>query len=787
MKPFDGGSGTTSGPGPVAGAGGQFSGMVHVSGERYADMDRRQSYFECTQHDWKRYDFDGRLRRPGAPTSQPLLTPEVASWYVPLAARRPSSPYRLPRVIVEAFTTLIFGDGRWPSILVPGDDDMRAFCEALVKATQLPLKMVHARNMGGAMGSVGLSWCFKKGLPRVDVHNAKNIAIVEWADRDALKPSYVVEAYPYPREVWDPAKRRVVKQMMWWRRDWTPTADLVYKEVPYEYGREPEWVVDTDASVDHDDGYPHFVWVQNLPSDDIDGVPDYEGLYESFDTIDVLLSTIARGAILNLDPTVVLKMDADIVSRFGIKKGSDNALKVGVDGDAHYMELDGAGIEAGIKLFEAKRRSALEVAQCVLPDPNELAASGMSSVAMKVVYAPMLQKGGQLRDTYGPAVCELLEQMTTSARARIGKPVPADDGEEDDGSVYALSLPRRVVTEPATDDDGQPTGRDQQTLVDHDPGEAENVELGWGAWFPATPDDLNKVATMLQLATGGTQAFVSQQTASEFMSDAMGKVAGDEWKRFQDEGDKQQASLAGAFAGDPGGSVGGMNQLPIGAAPRGGPGGAAGAPMPGGAPGQHPLGPPQPGGAPGGPPAAPQPGLRPGAAGAAPPPGAAGPPPGSEEGSEEQDSAAGEHGHVPATATVAAAMAKPIVGPQDLALIITVNEARASAGFGPLMRGESRDADGDLTMMEYKEKHQDVIAAGQKGQKGTATDDKPPPLPFGAGGPPGAGGKPGLPGVPGVPGAKPPGAPGAKPPAGGGAPPGAPEPPKPKPEDDEEA
>ncbi len=414
MKPFDGGSGGTAGPGPVANSGGQFSGMVHVSSERYADMDRRQSYFECTQHDYKRYDFDGRLRRPGPPTSQPLLTPEVASWYVPLAARRPSSPYRLARVIVEAFTTLIFGDGRWPSILVPGDDDMRAFCEALVKATQLPLKMVHARNLGGSMGSVGLSWCFKQGLPRVDVHNAKNIAIVEWADRDALKPGYVVEAYAYPREEWDPAKRRVVKQLMWWRRDWTPDADLVYKEVPYEHGKEPQWEVDEAASVEHGDGVPHFVWVQNLPSDDIDGVPDYDGLYESFDVIDILLSTIARGAILNLDPTMVLKMDPDVVSRFGIKKGSDNALKVGTDGDAHYMELNGAGIEAGIKLFEAKRRSALEVAQCVIPDPNELAASGMSSVAMKVVYAPMLQKGGQLRDTYGPAVCELLEQMTGS-------------------------------------------------------------------------------------------------------------------------------------------------------------------------------------------------------------------------------------------------------------------------------------------------------------------------------------------------------------------------------------
>ena len=157
-----------------------------------------------------------------------------------------------------------------------------------------------------------------------------------------------------------------------------------------------------DKSVIHKDDDTHFVWVQNLPSDEQDGVPDCEGLYESLDEIDVLLSVMLRGAKLNLDPTLVIKDDKLFVQRMGIKKGSENAIVVDKEGgDAKYLELTGSSIEAGIKLFNEHRRTILEVAECVIPDPDTIAAQGQSAAAQKMVFSRMLSKGGILQEQYG--------------------------------------------------------------------------------------------------------------------------------------------------------------------------------------------------------------------------------------------------------------------------------------------------------------------------------------------------------------------------------------------------
>ena len=84
---------------------------------------------------------------------------------------------------------------------------------------------------------------------------------------------------------------------------------------------------------------------------------------------------VTQGAKLNLDPTLILKVDK-ATRIHGIAKGSDNAIVLDPDGDAHYMELGGTSINAGMELFKQQRGAALEVTQCVIPDPNTVAAAG---------------------------------------------------------------------------------------------------------------------------------------------------------------------------------------------------------------------------------------------------------------------------------------------------------------------------------------------------------------------------------------------------------------------------
>ncbi len=593
--------GTSPGALTAAGAGTGFRGMAIFTSDRYQDLDRKQSFYDCTQHGAKLYDFEGRAIQSGegVRATQPLLSSEKVPYYVPLRMRRPSSPYRLNRVIVNAFTSMVFGENRFPQLRVDGDDDSDDFTKTLARVARLPVKAIQGRNLAGAMGTVGYSWCFSKGRPRIRVHNPKHLFVHEWDDREELVPRSVTEAYLYPKDEWDPQRKRFVRNHYWYRRDWTPEADLVFLPVKFDPRRDPaeDWQPDPKKSNVHGDNLTHFEWVQNLPSEEIDGYPDSEGLWENFDVLDIMLSVIVRGAVLNLDPTLVLSLDPDQVRMTGVKKGSDNALIVGEGGDAKYLELSGQSIEAGISLFNTERRTVLEVARCVLPDPDTVAAAGSSSVAQKMVYATMLPQCDLLREQHGAPIQRMMEKMGDVARAGMSSvSVVANVGEDGqpDGSSRevqkVLALPKRVVKTPKKGDDGKPTGEHDVEKRDRVPGEGGEVELQWGPFFPPTPADQQATATALTTATAGA-AVMSVQTGTELMMQSFGRDPGDEAARVaqeKDEADQKQSEMFAAAGGPPG-----ANGMPPGASPKGGkPGGP---PKPPGAP----KGPP---GAPGGPP-----------------------------------------------------------------------------------------------------------------------------------------------------------------------------------------
>lgn len=557
-----------------------FRARGHIESNRSKTLSRRESYFKSTHHDHKIFDFEGRMIPPGPPMSQPLLSAaEQFSHYVPLRFRRPCAPYRLARVITNSFTSLLLGQGRWPKIRVHGDPTSEDFAQQLAKEARLHTTMIRARAIGGSVGTVGLSWRFFEGKPRVQCHNGKHLIVHDWADREAFIPSHVSECYTYSREEWDGEKKRNVTNWYWWRQDWTENADIVFKPVPYDQAADPSFVVDDERSVQHGDGLCHFVWIQNLPDDDetvVDGQPDYAELYEELDEIDVIKSVVTRGAKLNLDPTLILKMDPDIMSRFGIKKGSDNAITVGETGDAKYMELAGTSIASGIELFTKMRDGILESAQCVVPDPNEVAAAGTSSVALKVVHAPMLAKTDLLREQYGEGIERLLTAMLTVARARSTAPpelVPVlDDNDEPvidgdtgepavDEVLEVVALEPRVIKEIILDPD---SGEEVENVevVDRDPGEGGEVELDWGDYFNPTAEDKMKAVQTLQLATAGK--IISKESATEEVARMYQRDRHLEVERIKREEEGVAEDEAGMFP-DTGGEVFQPGELPPGA------------------------------------------------------------------------------------------------------------------------------------------------------------------------------------------------------------------------------
>lgn len=565
-----GGSGQTWGPG----SGFPGGARTFLSSERYAELDRKQAYFDCTQHDLKTYDFDGRMIPAGKGMwSQPLLTSDQVPWYVPLRARRPSHPYRLARVIVGAFTNMVFGAHRFPSFrsIDPATQD---FAQAIVLETRLASLAIKARNIGGSVGTVGWSYGWHQGKPRVEVHNGKYLYVHSWEDRDKHIPRHVSKMFMFARDERDMSKGGVyVRNWYWFRQDWLPDADIVFHEVLVRPGEEPTWIPDPERSSIHGDHKTKFIWTQNLPNDEsIDGDCDYDGLYENFDSIDLLLSVALRGTTLNLDPTLVLGMDIDQVNRMGVKKGSDNALVVGVGGTASYMEMNGSGITAGLGLFKEARANALEVAQCVVADPDKLAAAGISAVAMKAIYSSMTGKCDIYRDQYGSSGAgRVVSELVESGRTMNGRRVVlfTGDGEPYEAEQF-IDLPPRIEKVPVIDEDGFQVG-EHVVEIERDPGRGQ-LTPEWGPYFIPTPDDHQKAVTTASVAAGGKQT-MSQQSAAEYVSNQFGRDPEEEWKRIQSEeklaSERRAAVVGGGDPGFMGGEVESLDELPPGAAPRG--------------------------------------------------------------------------------------------------------------------------------------------------------------------------------------------------------------------------
>jgi hypothetical protein len=78
----------------------------------------------------------------------------VAGNYVPINHRRPSIRYNICRLVVRDSSSLLFGDGHWPTI-DSADEETRQNLKDLVEESQLNLVMLDA-VMKGSTGSVAI-------------------------------------------------------------------------------------------------------------------------------------------------------------------------------------------------------------------------------------------------------------------------------------------------------------------------------------------------------------------------------------------------------------------------------------------------------------------------------------------------------------------------------------------------------------------------------------------------------------------------------------------------------
>lgn len=544
--------------------------------QRRAELLFREKYWKCTQHDWKTHNFNGQMIPSGRRSMvQPLLSTNAATpnYWVPMSSRRPSNPYRLGRKIVGSFTNMLFSHGRFPQMR-SADPDTQDWAEQLTKAADLMVEMIRARGLGGSCGVVGIWWGWVDGKPQVKPYEGRDLHVLQWKDEAAGLPSHVTKLDVIQKTVLGKNGKPELKNF-WQRRDWTEQADVVFfdAEIPKD-NAEPPWhtLIDEELSVVHGHGRIHFEWVANVPDDEsesTDGQPDYPETYEQMDVLDQINSVVARGAIANLDPTLVLGMDPETLEGAAVSKGSENALITGQGGTATYLEISGSSISAGISLLDKFRDQILETCECVLTDPDKAAASGQSSVALKIIYAPMIAKCDVMRGTYGGALERMMNGLTDYARKFLpdlpGQQVLVEDlsvdveldeeGNEipraDIEVQFFVDLPPREETVEVIGLDGLPTGELTVEVTERKPGKGQ-IALEWGEYFKPTADDIQKQVTTLGAATG-SKAVLSQRTAVELTANLYDRDPNREWvevvKQTQDDKKHELSVNAGVFPG----------------------------------------------------------------------------------------------------------------------------------------------------------------------------------------------------------------------------------------------
>lgn len=477
---------------------------VLCDGPRFRCLDRSESYFRTKQDATKEYDWDGRFQGYGGEAD---IAP---GWFVPYKRRAPSTRRDLPRIVVKRITSMLFGTDRFPLIAVAGDEDAEDFVSSLSTEARVPARMIEARDLGGACGSVAMSFAYVRGKPRVEVHNAKHVTVLRWADRSEQTIGAAILAYRYKRRVFKDGK---VKEVDFFHvRFWDETREVVWEPISEEQGRSESWWSLPRRELTHGFGFTPLYWIQNTPdaySDD--GESDYQGQEDNCDELNRLFSATTKGTTSNVDPTLIMRADPAL-NEGAVRKGGENVIWS--PGGAEYLELRGTAQQAAEKQLGAIEQSVLDASGVVLADPEKLSGAAQSAAALRLIYAPMTALCDIRREQYGQqGVIPLLTGMLRAAKRLLSQ--PAETMTSEDGTtlvrVPALALPPRVIPQ----EDGTALLRPRV------PGQSEVITLNWPPYFPATWQDIS-AATSAATTASGNKPVITRRTAIQAISSMWG-------------------------------------------------------------------------------------------------------------------------------------------------------------------------------------------------------------------------------------------------------------------------
>ena len=392
-----------------------------------------------------------------------------AGEYIPVRDRRPSVRYNLCKLVVDDSTSMLFGEGRFPTVTA-GKEAAPEYA-ALIAECGLQ-QTFHTAAWRGSIGSSAILFRLLKGRPFFDVMPTKYLTPMWRADApDTL--DRVTERYRVSGEQLVAAGYQIAPEKLsaqyWFQRIWDDGAENWFEPWPVD-DKDAEPQIDGARTVEHKLGFVPIVWMRNLPSGDkIDGACTFRPAIETQIEIDYQLSQAGRGLKYSSEPTLMIKEPAAPDDK--IVRSAANALIVSTDGDAKLLEINGTAANAVVDYVKFLREMALEQCHGNRSSSDKLQAA-QSGRALELLHQPLLQLADVLRGSYGSNGLLPLMRMVAAA----SKQVP-------------IKLRNQTIKN--LSDDG--------------------IGLRWPAWFSATPQDKQQQAGTL--GTLRSSGHISRETA----------------------------------------------------------------------------------------------------------------------------------------------------------------------------------------------------------------------------------------------------------------------------------
>lgn len=404
--------------------------------------------------------------------------------YIPLAQRRPSVIYNIPKIIVDESTSMLFGESHFP-VLRGEEQEHTDFFDQLVKKTHLRSKMLSAAKKG-ALGSVCVLIKVLKGKLFVDVLGTQHLTpIFDWEDPCkliGLQEKRKVSGATLIARGYEGIKEDDKGQMYYVVREWGEQEEIYYDPYKCEKDQDKKFKPsqDMERSTEHNFGFVPAIWIKNNEDDEhIDGQCTFSSVIDNGIEIDYQLSQLGRLLRYNSDPTLVIK-DPSQLSDQQIIKGM-GPITLGEHGDAWLLEMTSGSTTAVIEYVRALREMALEVVRGNRANPDKLSAIH-SGKALQMLNAKLITLVEDLRLAYGEnglkrVICMMIEIIK--------------------GGEFELAVGTSM---PEFGDDPM-----------------EDITLEWPEWYPPTPQDDVQESQALQ--TYVTTGILSKEGALKVIAD----------------------------------------------------------------------------------------------------------------------------------------------------------------------------------------------------------------------------------------------------------------------------